>query len=61
MADHIYEEGRHVGYINDGFALDQQDRKRYRVEGVKLIDLKTGQIIGYLNALGTVSKRGLFD
>jgi hypothetical protein len=61
VADHIYEDGRHVGYIKDGFALDPQDRKRYRVELDKLIDLKTGQIIGYLNVLGTVSKKGLFD
>ncbi len=64
MADHIHEDGRHVGYIEHGFAFDQDGRKRYRVEGEKLHDVETGQVVGYLTAAGkqgTVSKTGLFD
>ena len=34
MADHIWEDGSHVGYIEHGFAFDQRGRKRYRAEGV---------------------------
>jgi hypothetical protein len=62
VADHIYEDGKHVGFIKDGFAIDHHDNRRYRVEHDRLIDLKTGEVVGHLNAvLGTVSRRGLFD
>jgi hypothetical protein len=64
MADYIWEGERQVAYIKDGFAFDRQNEKRYRVEGDKLLDPKTGQIVAYLTQAGkpgTVSKKGLFD
>ena len=64
MADHVYEDGKHVGYVEDGFAFDHDGKKRYRVEHSKLLDLETGEVVGYLSASGmpgTVSKKGLFD
>ena len=64
MADHIYEGGRHVGYVKDGFAFDSQNRKRYRVDGNNLINIDSGAIAGHLVHAGdpnVVSKSGLFD
>jgi hypothetical protein len=61
---HLYEDGKHIGYIEDGFAFDRHDKKRYRVEHPKLRDLSTGEVVGYLKTVGlpgTVTKRGLFD
>jgi hypothetical protein len=52
VADHIYEDGRHIGYIENGFAFDHHGKKRYRFEHSKLRDLNTGQVVGYLNAAG---------
>jgi len=63
MADYIFEGKRQVAYIKDGVAYDRQNKERYRVEGDKLLDLKTGEVVAYLTARqpGTVSKDGLFD
>ncbi|SHN83545.1 hypothetical protein [Bradyrhizobium erythrophlei] len=64
MSDHIWEGDQHVAYIKDGFAFDRQDRKRYRIDGDKLADINTGEVVGYLTQAGrpgTVSKAGLFD
>jgi hypothetical protein len=64
VADHIYEDGRHIGYIENGFAFDHHGKRRYRFEHPKLRDLNTGQVVGCLNAAGmpgTVTKKGLFD
>ena len=61
---HLYEDGKHIGYIEDGFAFDRHDKKRYRVEHPKLRDLSTGEVVGYLKTVGlpgTVTKTGLFD
>jgi hypothetical protein len=44
LADHIYEDGKHVGYVEDGFAFDHDGKKRYRVEHSKLLDLETGEV-----------------
>ena len=64
MAGHLYEDGKHIGYIENGFAFDRHGRKRYRVEHPKLRDLQTGEVVAYLKAAGmpgTVTKKGLFD
>jgi hypothetical protein len=64
MADRVYENGKHVGYIEGGFAFDHNGKKRYRVEHPKLLDLETGEVVAYITAAGlpgTVSKKGLFD
>jgi hypothetical protein len=62
VANHIYEDVKHVGFVEDGFAVDHHGHRRYRVEHNTLIDLETGQVVGRLNAvLGTVSRSGLFD
>ena len=52
MAGHLYEDGKHIGFIEDGFAFDRHGKKRYRVEHPKLRDLKTGEVVGYLPAAG---------
>lgn len=52
MAGHLYEDGKNIGYIEDGFAFDRHGKKRYRVENPKLRDLKTGEVVGYLAAAG---------
>jgi hypothetical protein len=64
MADYIWEGERQVAYIKDGFALDRQNERRYRVEGDKSLDLKTDQAVAYLTQAGKpgiISKSGLFD
>jgi len=64
MADYIWEGERQVAYIKDGFAFEQKNEKRYKVEGDKLLDLEIGRVVGYLTQAGrpsTVSKKGLFD
>jgi hypothetical protein len=64
MTDFIWEGERQVAYIKDGFAFDQQHQKRYRVERDKLLDIESGQVVGYLTQTGkpgTISKKGLFD
>jgi hypothetical protein len=61
---HLYEDGKHIGHIENGFAFDRRGEKRYQVDHPKLRDIKTGEVVGYLNAVGlpgTVTKKGLFD
>jgi len=52
MADYIWEGERQFAYIKDGFAYDRQNEKRYRVEGDKLLELKTGHVVAYLTQAG---------
>ena len=64
MSDHIWEGDRQAAYIKNGYAIDVNGRKRYRVDGDKLLHLDTGEVVGHLSQLGkpgTVSKTGLFD
>jgi hypothetical protein len=44
-------------------AFDRQKRKRYRVDGLNLLDLKSGAVVGHLEQAGKVvfSKTKLFD
>ena len=62
IADYIYDDGCQVGYVDDGVAFDEQHRARYRVDGDRLLDLVTGEVVGYLTTMGKiaiVSKKGL--
>jgi hypothetical protein len=64
MEDTIWEGGKQVAYVKDGFAFDRHHRKRYKVENHKLLDLVTGDVVGHLDFAGkpgTASKPGLFD
>ena len=60
MAGHLYEDGKHIGHIENGFAFDRHGEKRFQVDHPKLRDIKTGEVVGYLNAVGlpgTVTKK----
>ena len=62
IADYIYDDGCQVGYVDDGVAFDVQHRASYRVDGDRLLDLVTGEVVGYLTTMGKiaiVSKKGL--
>jgi hypothetical protein len=63
IADYIYDDGCQVGYVDNGVAFDEQHRARYRVDGDRLLDIMTGEVVGYLTTMGKiaiVSKKGLF-
>jgi len=64
MVDYIYEGTRQVAYIKNGFAFDQQQRRRYSVESGRLLDISTRSAVAYLTQAGipgTVAKADLFS
>jgi hypothetical protein len=52
MAEYIWERVRQVAFIKDGIAFDRQNKERYRVEGDKLLNLETGEVVAYLTQAG---------
>jgi hypothetical protein len=65
----IWQGGKQIAFIKQGYAYDRQNKKRYKVANYELLDLDTGKLVTYLSPigppdadLGTMTmKKGLFD
>jgi hypothetical protein len=59
LTGHIFDAaGKQIGYVKGGFAYDDKGTAVFKVDGVNLLDLKTGDVVCHLTPGGLANTPG---
>lgn len=52
------KNGMQIGFLKDGFAYDASGKSIFRVDGINLLDLTTGDVVCHLTPAGLANTPG---